>query len=26
MQIALPQLPYALDALEPHISRATLEL
>ncbi|MGE0151490.1 MAG: superoxide dismutase [Reyranellaceae bacterium] len=26
MQIALPPLPYASDALEPHISRATLEL
>lgn len=26
MQIILPQLPYAYDALEPHISRATLEL
>lgn len=26
MQIALPQLPYDYDALEPHISRSTLEL
>jgi Fe-Mn family superoxide dismutase len=26
MQIALPQLPYGYGALEPHISRATLEL
>jgi Fe-Mn family superoxide dismutase len=26
MQITLPQLPYPYDALEPHISRATLEL
>jgi Fe-Mn family superoxide dismutase len=26
MQIALPQLPYAHDALEPHISRTTLEI
>lgn len=26
MQITLPQLPYAYDALEPHISRTTLEV
>ena len=26
MQLTLPRLPYAYDALEPHISRATLEL
>lgn len=26
MQITLPQLPYAYDALEPHISRKTLEI
>lgn len=26
MQITLPKLPYAYDALEPHISRATLEV
>lgn len=26
MQIVLPQLPYAYDALEPHISRTTLEV
>ncbi|GIK95891.1 MAG: superoxide dismutase [Alphaproteobacteria bacterium] len=25
MQVALPELPYALDALEPHVSRKTLE-
>ncbi|MCI0429672.1 MAG: superoxide dismutase [Rhodospirillales bacterium] len=26
MQVILPQLPYAYDALEPHISRSTLEI
>ncbi len=26
MQITLPQLPYPYDALEPHISRTTLEI